>query len=247
MNPYEKQETIFIARLDDIARQCDYPYYFDFLDPHHQMLATTYLKNKPLSYLLWGGYTDAERKMLCIYPDYIREKDLRWPLRLCKIPIKFSCSHRDVLGSLMALGIERDCIGDIFIDKNSVQFLFVERLESFIDLSLTELRGNDIQKKFVEDSELTPIEIKTKNMRIVAASMRADGVISKIWGLSRAEAQRAVKQQRLKINGKPVIKETYALNLGDIISLRGKGKACVTGVEGKTKKGNTVLIVEKYI
>jgi len=247
MNSYEKQETIFIARLEEIAMQCDYPYYFDFLDPHHQALAETYLKNKPVSYLLWGGFEEAERQMLCIYPDYMDEEDLFWPIRLCRIPINFSCSHRHVLGALMALGIERDCIGDILIDDDFVQFLFVERLESFIDFSFTELKGRGIQKSFGETSQLIPIAVQVKEMRIVAASLRADGIIGKVWGMSRADAQRAIKQQRLKINGKPVIKDAHPIALGDVLSLRGKGKACVAGLEGKTKKGNTVLIVEKYI
>lgn len=247
MNPYEKQETIFMARLKEVVSQCHYPYYFDFLDVHHQSLAETYLNNKPVSYLLWGGYEDAERQMLCIYPDDYHEDDLFWPIRLCMISVQFPCSHRHVLGALMGLGIERDCIGDILVHKNSVQFLFVDRLEEFIGFSLTKLKGYDIRKEFGDTSQLTPIPIQVKQMRIVAASLRADGVIAKIWGMSRRDAQRAIKQQRFRINGKPVLKESYPIVSGDILSLRGKGKACVAGLEGKTKKGNTVLMVEKYI
>ena len=89
-------------------------------------------------YLLWGGHSEAERVMAVFLPSYLtpetfmeQENEAPSVLTCMKAePLmrKFSddLTHRDFLGALMNLGIERETIGDILIDREDASaYIFV--------------------------------------------------------------------------------------------------------------------------
>lgn len=155
--------------------------------------------------------------------------------------------HRNVLGELMHLGITRECVGDINMNDAEVQVIFAERLRDFITLNFTKVKGRSIKPEILEPDQIKTFELRFKRLELVAASDRLDGVINKIWGFSRQDSITYIKQRRVRVNYEEITKNDYRIRTGDIISLRGKGKAVVTELGGVTKKGNLRLIVDKYI
>ena len=185
--------------------------------------------------------------MLCVYPDYLDADALEWPMLAVLFPKEFPMDHRNVLGELMHLGITRECVGDINVGDDAVQVIFAQRLRDFIALNFTKIKGRSIKPQILEASQIRAFELKFKRLELVAASDRLDGIINKIWGFSRQDSLTYIRQRRVRVNYEEVTKNDYRVKTGDIISLRGKGKAVVTQLGGATKKGNLRLIVDKYI
>ncbi|MEG0377804.1 MAG: YlmH/Sll1252 family protein, partial [Eubacterium sp.] len=175
------------------------------------------------------------------------ENDIEWPILAAIFSKDFALDHRNVLGELMHLGITRECIGDIYVGEDEVQIIFVERLRDFMLMNLNKVKGRSVKLTFLKSHEIKEFELKFKRMDLVAASDRLDGVINKIWGFSRQDSITYIKQRRVRVNYEEIIKNDYRIKSGDVIALRGKGKAKIIEFGGQTKKGNLRLVVDKYI
>lgn len=243
----DKKEQFLLAQIDDAAEKCWEARYFDFFDERLQMVVGHLLKKQDVQFSFWGGRQEAERKMLCLYPDYLQAEDLNWPLAAIRFEKGFELNHRNVLGALMSLGIVRECLGDIDVTADFVQIIVVERMAQYIRDNFTRIAGCSIKPEIIPAAEIVTIPKQVKVLDLVASSERLDGIIGKIWGFSRQDAVDYIKGRRVRINYEEVTKGDYRLSAGDIIALRGKGKARVAQLGGTTKKGNLRLKVEKYI
>lgn len=245
----EKKDAFMLAR---IAEACEYNYeprYFDFCDMAMQKKLIPVLNRSGVSYSFFGGTPEAERKMLCIYPEYVDEQELVWPMAALRFRADFPIDHRNVLGELMASGITRECLGDISVSDGEVQVIFSARLLPFFRENITKFKGRSVKIEWLGDHhDIKSYPIAYKAMSIVTASDRVDGLIGKIWGFSRQDALEMIKQKRLRLNGEAVLKNDHRFEAGDVLSLRGKGKAKVAEISNsKTKKGNLRVAVWKYI
>lgn len=243
----DKKDEYMLARIEDACKKNYEPQFFDFFDEAAQIKIENLVKRAGEPYLFWGGTQNAARKMLCIYPDYVEESEIEWPIVASVFLKDFSLDHRNVLGELMHLGITRECIGDIYVGEDEVQIIFVERLQDFILMNLNKVKGRSVKLAFLKNDEIKEFEPKFKRMDLVAASDRLDGIINKIWGFSRQDSITYIKQRRVRVNYEEIIKNDYRIKSGDVIALRGKGKANIVEIGGQTKKGNLRLIVDKYI
>ena len=103
-----------------------------FLSPREQEM-TRFLFGEPEGLYTFGGYPEAERKMLVYLPDYLEESALMAEgspvvcLR-CTFYQEDSPSHRDFLGALMGAGIGRETVGDICVDKGSCDFFVTSEI-----------------------------------------------------------------------------------------------------------------------
>lgn len=195
----------------------------------------------------FGGFPDAERRMMCVYPEYWQENDWEWPMAALRFPREFPFDHRHVLGTLMSLGITRECLGDISLDENEVQVIFVSRIKPLLENEFVRIKGRPIKRKFYDVSEIRSFEKKYKAINLVVSSPRLDAVIAHIWGMSRQDAAAAVRQGRVFLNYREMNKIDSRVASGDILSVRGKGKALIDDFGGETKKGRLRLTVKKYI
>ena len=74
----------------------------------------------------FGGEESCERRILGVFPEWEEPSYEAYPLKAVRISFSYKkeLSHRDYLGSLMGLGIERNRIGDIFVyDDGAVVFV----------------------------------------------------------------------------------------------------------------------------
>ncbi|MCH4072711.1 YlmH/Sll1252 family protein [Pseudoramibacter sp.] len=248
----EKKQEVILSRLEDALFRDDRLYFFGFYDEIMQSKIRTFLDKKQAVYTANGGFPEASRKMFCLIPkdweSFIDAKaDLEWPMMAVRFDRSFSFNHRHVLGTLMGLGIEHQCIGDISFDEQECQVVFDQKIFPFLKNEFVSIRGRQIKPSYFEYPDIRPFQQKKKQMNITVNSPRIDTVIDRIWGLSRQNAETAIRQSRIRVNYAEIDKKNYTIKSGDIISFKGKGKAKIVAFMGKSKKGKYQIQVEKYI
>lgn len=243
----EKKDTFLLSRITDACCKNFKPQFFDFYDEVFQQKIADTIKHSGVPYLFFGGHPDAERKMLCIYPDYLSSEDLEWPIFAIEFEKVMPIDHRNVLGELMHLGITRESIGDIDVGDEKVQIIMHQRLQEFMWINFNQIKGREIRTTIKTSQQIESFEKNYKRLSVVVASNRIDGIINKIWGFSRQNSLVLIKQGKLRVNYVEIYKNDFRLKSGDILSLRGKGKAKIISMDERTKKGNIRLEVDRYI
>ncbi|MBK5243602.1 MAG: hypothetical protein JJE18_01010 [Eubacteriaceae bacterium] len=243
----EKKDGFLLSRIEDVCTKNFEPQFFDFYDETLKRKIEDTIKHYGVPYLFFGGHSEAQRKMLCIYPDYLDKEDLEWPIFAIVFEKTSPIDHRNVLGELMHMGITRESIGDIDLDEDLVQVIANKRLQDFFLINFNKVSGRSIKPKFITYSEIKVFERNFKRLTLVVASNRIDGIINKIWGFSRQDSLTYVKQGRVRVNYEVISKNDFRIKANDIISVRGKGKAMIIDMDHLTKKGNIRMAVDKYI
>lgn len=208
-------------------------------------------KLPPCGYEVSGGYEGAERLMIRFgNPDELGYEE-QFPivcLRIEPLMAKFAdnLTHRDVLGSIMNLGMEREKLGDILVKNNEIYVLCMPSLADVINNELTRIKHTSV-KSTVMDIIPKALEPEFETLEIQAASERIDGVISKVCKLSRNASAELFLDGKVAINGREMKNHSYILKEEDIISVRGHGKFKYMGIKGSTRKGNLILIVDRFV
>ena len=222
-----------------------------FLDPFGQEIAETVAANYPgLRVDFDGGYPGAERaRAMLIHSDFpgtpsgfdIDCIEAHWPGQFARL------SHRDVLGALMALGIERDRLGDLLLAPDSVKIICDSKMADYFLTNLTKIGSVGVECSRADLSTISPREERCKEIRATVASLRIDSIASSGFGFSRSRAAQDIAADRLRLNWQPVKNAAQTVKAGDIISMRGRGRLEVAEVRGQTKKGRTAVLLKRYL
>lgn len=204
----------------------------------------------PVKYELSGGNSYAERKIAIFSPhDIYYEQDL--PISVIQIaPINSQyaeqLTHRDFLGAILNLGIERSKVGDIFIKNNNAYVYCITDMAEYIIDNLTKIRHTFVKCSIHDESdfEITP-ELKLINGTV--ANIRLDSLIATAFGTSRSSIISFIESGKVFVNGKIITSNGYTLKEKDIISVRGKGRFMYNGTSGVTKKGRNIVSVYLYV
>ncbi len=242
-----------IRELSHLSYERDIPLNTGFLTLEEQDVFIRMKRElSPGQYVLWGGYEMAERKAVCFLPDYfdIVQKELL-PIQWIKIAPKAEkfaeeLTHRDYLGSLMSLGIERDRMGDILIDGKTAYLCALSDIADFICMELTQVRHTQVTCECISlpDSLAVPkIEERTGSV----SSERLDAVIALAFRLSRGAASDTIKAGYVFVNGRQMYSPGQELKEQDVISVRHRGKFQYRGVDGHSKKGRLIIKIGMYI
>ena len=155
-------------------------------------------------------------------------------------------THRDFLGALLNLGIERSTLGDIII-RDNVGYVFAEeKIAEFITGELLRVKRTDVRATVTDalpEGELYKTEIK----RIQIQSERVDAVIAKVYSLSREDSQALIKRGLVFVNGREIDSSSYTPKEGDKVSARGHGRFIYQGFDSTSRKGKLNAIVEVYV
>ena len=211
-----------------------------FLSPREQELAR-YLFGEPEGLYAFGGWEEAERKMLVYLPEYLTE-DALWEEDgpcACLRATFFqgdSLSHRDFLGALMAAGIARETLGDICVGKGSCDFFVTSEIAPYILQNFTSAGRTKLRLERIPLKEAAIPEPEVKEIRDTLASLRLDSVIASGFRIGRSLAAQYVSAGKAAIDGLPCEKPDKAVTEGMKISVRGLGKLRLAAVNGKTKK-----------
>lgn len=229
----------------------------DFLDVRQKLLLEKVLKsNKIENYIIFGGFEDAERTTIIFYPEKwnkeIVEKNYPSVMQIIEIllpnDLKGKYTHRDYLGGLMKLGLKREKIGDIVVWKEGAHIIVLNEIVPFLEQHLSTLtRFQKSQISIKRMDEIHKCIINKEEIEIIVSSARLDNVVSELCKTSRTKAEEIIKAERVFVNYEVVTKDSKTINVGDKITIRGKGKFEIIEQVGNTKKGRYILKVEKYI
>ncbi len=236
--------------LHDRAHARNIPLHSAFLSPAEQeaclrLLHTLGCKD---GFTFFGGYDGATRKQLCFLPDWMDAPEGTLRALKCSWYHTEQVSHRDLLGSLMGLGITRESVGDILPDEDDHQ-AFLLTLDTTATYLLQQWRQAGRVSIQVEEIPLEELSIPEQSFverRDTVSSLRLDSVVSSAFNIARGKAQDAIAAGKVHINSLPCDKSDRTVTQGDIITLRGLGKSELTTVGGTTKKGRISIIIKRY-
>lgn len=200
---------------------------------------------------LFGGAEGCERKMLRLGSEEECGYEQPFPiacLRIAPASVRFAekLTHRDFLGALMNLGFERELLGDIVVREEAAYLFCVERIAPYIAQSLTQVRRTTVrcaQMERLPEGELFRLERQVVQL----ASVRADALVAHLFRLSRSDAQALFAQGRVFVDGRECCDTGYTPKPGEILSVRGFGRARYIGVDSLSKKGKSNTAVEVFV
>lgn len=216
-------------------------------------LADFYAMERELSfvpYTLSGGYQGAERAMLRFGSEELFGYTEEFPIVCLKIePLlqKFAddLNHRDFLGALMNLGIERSTLGDILLKETTGYLFCTETIAPFILEQLTKIKHTNV--KCTRTIEIpAEKEEDLEEVKIQIMSERIDGVIARVYRFSRSESAEQFRQKKIFVNGRLCENNSYLLKEKDTVTVRGYGKFIFAGNKNYSKKGKMNAVVLLY-
>lgn len=251
----EQSEEQLIKRFIELAEKSDRnsQYIFtDFLSLDQQDLFYRAM-NELMSnnYSVSGGMEGTERVMVRFGSVEEFGYEIDFPIvciRISPLLEKFAedLTHRDYLGALMNLGIERSLLGDIIIRGKTAYLFCVERMSEYIIQKLDKVRHTNVS---CVRTETLPEEVSVQLSRqqIIVSAERADGIVAKVYNLSRSQSLELFRAKKIYVNGRLFENNSGGLKPGNVVSVRGYGKFCYEGVLQETKKGKIRIGIAKYI
>ena len=241
------------ARLIDLADSVakGRPYAVsEFVSPGAVQIGETIQAHVPSLVLkTFGGYEGAERvKQAFVSSDF--EGTVDFAMTACRVSWDSRyrlLSHRDVLGSLMSLGIGRERFGDIIMVDNGAVILADTTLLQYLKQNFTKIAMVTVTVDEMPLSDIAPKQEKVKEIKTTVASLRLDAIASSGFGISRTKAAEAIKGERVEVNWQPAKGPDQEVGAGDIISLRGKGRMELAEITGTSRKGRIGVLLKRYM
>jgi photosystem II S4 domain protein len=249
----ELEKEIGIRTIDaaELAWKTNRPQITDFYDPYEQKVARSVLSAfVEVNVLTFGGYRQAERARLVIYPQFFLTETIEPPVRILQARGNFNfvkVSHRDFLGSLMGLGIKREKIGDILCQDDGCQVVVASEITDYLLQHWNQVHQVSLSVSEIDPEQIAIAPERVKELKTTVASMRLDAIAASGFGTSRTKMVREIKNERVKVNWKTISNPSYEINQGDVISIRGRGRVVVEQITGNTKKGRIGLILKRMV
>ncbi len=235
--------------------------YAGFFDPRQQALLRPVLDRAGYRYLLdTGAAGEADRAVFLFLPDYYEGMDLgmlreleEYPLAAVEIKVTGlrqsgkELSHRDYLGTLMGLGIRRETIGDLFPTESGCTFAAMQDVVGHITASLDKVSSPGATTERCGFERLIPTPSQVKGIKSTVASLRLDSVIAEAFSVSRSDAQDAIRRGLVSVNYLECRSVSEDVSQGDILRWQGKGKAKLVTCGGLSRKGNTIVVIHRYV
>lgn len=245
---------LFRKRLEELANRsyANQQYLFTgFLSAAE--LDIYYQMEHELSYAcatLSGGTNDCERLMLRFGSEALCGYEEPFPIAcIAIVPLleKFAevLSHRDYLGALMNLGIERSTLGDIIIEGKHAFLFCTEQMTPYILENLDKVKHTNVQCSLAKEiPKSTVVQVERKMVQVGA--MRADSMIAKVYHLSRSESLDLFRAKKVFVNGRLTENNSGSLKPEDKVTVRGYGRFCCVNIVGESKKGKLNVEVDVY-
>lgn len=250
----KKEELMLQKRLIELSKlayQRGIVTYSDFLNLNELNILHTMPKNELYtSYKVFGGYDFSERQMVAFLPDALCYEYF-YPISVLKIsPLQISfaesLSHRDYLGAILNLGIERSKIGDILVQDNSAILFIHQSLETFVQEELRRIKHTSVMAEPENFAEIS-YKPKTEEKKGTVSSLRLDSLMALAFSSSRTKLVSYIENGKVFVNGKLITSNGYQIKEEDIISVRGLGRFQFKETLSQTKKGRYFVTIDMYI
>ncbi|MCR4585711.1 MAG: hypothetical protein K5686_08300 [Lachnospiraceae bacterium] len=249
MNEHELKNIKRFTELAERARQSGVYTYSDFHSPETAALAYEAAREGEIT--MWGGTEGCERVVVRFGDPKELAYEEEFPIRILYVTPrqeKFAdrLSHRDFLGAILNLGIERYVTGDIIVSGNSAYFFVLEDMADYICSGLERIKHTAVKCSV---SEEVPRDCLPKlcEENVTVSSPRLDAILAKVYHLSRGEAKRLFEAEKITVNGRLCRNPETVLKENSKISTRGYGKLEYRGQEHTTKKGKTSITIWRYV
>lgn len=192
-------------------------------------------------YAMEGGAPDCERKMIRFGSVENLGYEENFPiacLEMQPVTPKFAdaLTHRDFLGAIMNLGIERATIGDIFVEEKRGILFCQEIIAPYLLENLYQVKHTAVRCRILEEAAAIQTA-EPEEVSVTVSSARIDSVIAKLYHISRSESLNLFRAGRIFVNGITMENNSYQLKEADAVTVRGYGKFLYYGKSGETRKG----------
>ncbi len=251
--PEGEERLLFARALDQaiFAIRRRQPAFTDFMDRAKCARFQERLQGiRELHILCYGGTEDCERQQMGFSLEPLTAE--AFPIKIVKIRRKSKkfgqadLSHRDYLGSILGLGIDRGKVGDILVAEDSAVCFVAEEISPYITAVLEQVSKTAVVAEETEQAEDIPMR-QTEERRLTVASLRLDAVMSEAFHLSRGKTQALIAAEKAQVNWSIATSTSHLLKEGDLVSLRGFGRFRIKSIGGKTKEDRIGLVIEKYV
>ena len=214
-------------------------------------LSVYWQSEKDLSHAtLCGGYEDSERQVIRFGNSDELGYEVEFPIcciHIKPLAVRFAdkLSHRDFLGALMNLGIERSTLGDIIVGEKEAYLFCLESISEFICENLSKIKHTSVLCEVVNDMKEVPKE-KPKVISIQVSSLRIDACISKVYNMSRSDCLELFREKRVFLDGRLCENNSRLIKPEETVNARGFGKFKAVSQPRETRKGKLNLEVEVY-
>ncbi|MBQ8412593.1 MAG: hypothetical protein IJX12_03165 [Lachnospiraceae bacterium] len=253
-----EEEQLVKSRLKDLAQRAykqNIYTYSNFMTPAE--LGWFRDLEKDISYIdysLSGGYDLAERQMICFGSEDMFGYEGQFPISVIRVePLidKFSdqLNHRDFLGAVMNLGIERNVVGDILVRDNKIGYIFcMDSIAEYILDNLLKIKHTSVKCSLLsKEDSFTELAPKIKEVSVIVASARFDAIVAALTKASRSDALSMFKSGKITLNGVLCERNSQSLKEEDIFSIRGYGKYRYLGSGKETRKGKIYVNIGQYV
>lgn len=249
------EDKLLLARALDkleLARNRGVPACTPFLSPAEQEKVKDMMNacGHP-RHVFYGGFEGAERRMCAFLPDWQGEDDFLAAPPIAALRAAFrdegKLTHRDFLGAILGLGLDREKVGDLLVGPASCDILVSDEISDFLLMNLDAAGRTRLSVSAIELDQIQAPEVKVKLVRDTVATLRLDAVAASGFSLSRGKAAELISAGKFLLNHRECTKPDRAVAEGDTFSCRGLGKCVVKTVGGLSKKGRTMVELERYL
>lgn len=202
-------------------------------------------KNEDINVYFYGGYLNSEYKRVIISLNQPNNKDFMISTMQINTFEDVTLGHREILGSILALGLKREVIGDIINYNNQSYFFTTSKMAPFIKENLVKIGNKNV--KIEEYFADVTYEVKYAEQTVFIASMRLDNILANAYNLGRKKAQDLILDGLVKINHEVIVNPSKIVKVNSLLSTRGKGRILIGDILGKTKSGNLILTIKKPV
>lgn len=244
-----------IRRAQDLAERCDKSCSVTstfFLSPAEQFGILSWARRFPpeCSIVFEGGRPECERKAAFFLPYYVNPEELDIDERISVIRATAGFGmpgHRDYMGAILALGIKREWIGDIWVNESTAYIFCMPTVERLLLDGLCKVGRFGVKTAKIALSEVVAPERRVFKTTFSVMSPRLDAIVGGMFNVSRTEAARLIGSGAVSLNYAECVKTDTTVKEGDVLSLRGRGKGEITGFGGQSRRGRLFVNAEIYL
>lgn len=239
----------FLNKIEDLCKRSknkNIITYTGFLTPTERQIIIKNFSNEKI--IFCGGNNNSERVRAFFLPDYIDEiEKTDYITAFCARFSYKELTHRDFLGSILGLGIDRKCIGDIFVFEKEAYFFVTKDISEYIKINLNKVGSVGVKISEINIDEVKVIEPSFKEINFSVSSLRLDSILAGSIMESREKSVNYIKNGVVLLNYLPCENPSQKVNEDDIFSIKGYGKFKIAEIGGISRRGKTFVKVFKYI
>lgn len=249
----DPDDRLLLARVLDKYDQCQrraVPAVTGFLSQREAALAQALLNAAGIrgGFAFDGGYPDAERRILIFLPDWLEEPEEELAfLRAAFHGGDSSLTHRDVLGSLMGLGVTRERVGDILVSDHSADVVVSPSVADFLAQNWTDAGRVRLTVTPIGRPDLLVPQAKIVRVTDTVSSLRLDAAVAAAFSMSRGRAAELIAAGKVALDHSVCLKPDKPVGEGSVLTARGFGKAVVRQCGKVSKKGRIILEMDRYV